>query len=86
MPYYSNYSDYLFYAPHGPGFWLIGNLLYFLPAIIAFARGHHNRIAIFIVNFLFGWSGIGWIIAFIWSLSAVPYWRVWGPGPPGPRW
>ncbi|HTU34542.1 MAG TPA: superinfection immunity protein [Candidatus Acidoferrum sp.] len=43
-------------------------LLYFLPAIIA----HNKRdfTAIFLVDLLFGWTVIGWIVALIWACSA----------------
>ncbi len=46
-----------------------GIALYFLPAIIAGRRGHPNTVAIFFVNFFFGWSFIGWIAALIWACS-----------------
>jgi Superinfection immunity protein len=79
------YYDYPYYPFHHPGFGLIATLIYFLPAIIAFARHHQSRVAILLVNFFFGWSGLGWIVAFIWSLSAVRYYWFWGP-PPSARW
>jgi hypothetical protein len=79
------FYDYGYYPVHHPGFGFVATLLYFLPAIIAFARGHQSRWAILLVDFLFGWSGLGWIVAFIWSLSAVRYWSAWGP-PPNARW
>ncbi len=43
-------------------------LLYFLPAIIA----HNKRdfTAIFLVDLLFGWTVIGWIVALVWACSA----------------
>jgi len=46
-------------------------ILYFLPAII----GRHKRDAagIFLVNLLFGWTVIGWIIALIWACTAEHY-------------
>jgi hypothetical protein len=64
---------------------LIG--MYFLPAIIAGVRGHQSTAAIFVLNMLLGWTMIGWIVALIWSLSAV--WRqhtiiVQQQAPPGP--
>ena len=52
-------------------FLLIPALLYFLPAIIALARGHHDGFAIFLTNLLLGWTVLGWIIALIWSVTAV---------------
>ncbi len=45
-------------------------LLYFLPALIALLRGHHNGFAIFLTNLLLGWTLIGWIVALIWSTTA----------------
>ena len=49
-------------------------LLYFLPAII----GRHKRDAagIFLVNLLFGWTVIGWIIAMIWACASEDYGQV----------
>ena len=48
---------------------------YFLPTIIAGRRKHHNLAAIIAVNLLLGWTLLGWLIALIWSLTAVhnPY-------------
>lgn len=51
-------------------FALIPALVYFLPSIIAMARGHHNAVAIFLTNLIFGWTVIGWLIALIWSTTA----------------
>jgi hypothetical protein len=45
--------------------------IYFLPAIIAYNRNHHNSTSIFLLNLLLGWSGIGWIAAIIWAFTAV---------------
>ena len=44
--------------------------MYFLPAIIAFARGKQNALAIGALNLFLGWTVFGWMIAFIWSLTA----------------
>ena len=44
----------------------------FAPTIIALARHHHNSLAIFALNLLLGWTGIGWIAALIWSLTSTP--------------
>ena len=48
---------------------IISLVVYMIPAIIAFIRGHGSKWAITVVNFLFGWTFIGWIWAFIWSLT-----------------
>lgn len=44
---------------------------HFLPSIIALARGHHNGFAIFLTNLLLGWTVIGWVVALIWSTTAI---------------
>ena len=50
----------------------IGFALYFLPTIIAQARGHRNWIALAALNLLAGWTVLGWIGALIWSLVRAP--------------
>lgn len=47
---------------------LLMTALYFLPTILA----HNKRdfAGIFLVNFFFGWTVIGWVIAMIWACSA----------------
>jgi Superinfection immunity protein len=44
-------------------------LIYLLPAIIAWRRGHASTGGILALNLFLGWSGIVWIIALIWALS-----------------
>jgi hypothetical protein len=53
----------------GGMYWLIIIGFYFAPALIAWKRDHHNRQAIFWLNLLLGWTLLGWIGAFIWSLT-----------------
>jgi hypothetical protein len=43
--------------------------LYWLPAINGFQRKHRNAVPILLVNFFFGWTFIGWVVALIWSSS-----------------
>jgi hypothetical protein len=45
---------------------------YFLPAMIASGRHHHQSGAIFALNFFLGWSGLGWIASFVWACTATP--------------
>jgi len=45
--------------------------LYFVPAMIASIREHHNRVAIFVLTLLTGWTAIGWVAALVWSFTAV---------------
>src|ERR1700760_475720 len=49
---------------------IAGVLLYFLPAIVG--RHKHDAVGIFVVNLLFGWTVIGWVIAMIWACAAEP--------------
>jgi hypothetical protein len=44
-------------------------VLYWLPAINGFQRKHRNAVPILLVNFFFGWTFIGWVVALIWSAS-----------------
>ena len=44
-----------------------GFVLYFLPTIVAVLREKHDKVAIFMVNFLLGWSLIGWVVALVWA-------------------
>jgi hypothetical protein len=46
-----------------------GAILYFLPAIIAFARSKRDAGAILVLNLLLGWTAIGWVIALVWALK-----------------
>ncbi len=45
--------------------------LYFLPTLIASHRGHDAG-GILILNFLFGWTGIGWLVLLLWALLSRP--------------
>jgi Superinfection immunity protein len=49
-------------------FLLFATLIYFLPSIIA----HRKRdfAGIFMVNLLFGWTVVGWVIALVWACVA----------------
>ena len=42
-------------------------MIFFAPSYIA--RRHRHFTAIFIINLVFGATGIGWLIALIWSIS-----------------
>lgn len=42
---------------------------YFAPMITAFVRRHKQRQAIAMLNFLLGWTVLGWAGAMIWSLT-----------------
>jgi hypothetical protein len=42
---------------------IVGGCVYFLPALIAGRRNHHNQGAIFVVNAFLGWTFLGWVVA-----------------------
>lgn len=46
--------------------------LYFMPTIIANSRKHPNETSILLLNLFLGWTLVGWVIALVWSASAVP--------------
>jgi len=42
--------------------------IYFLPTLIAFLRQHKNKLAIFLLNLLLGWTVLGWVVSLVWSV------------------
>jgi hypothetical protein len=52
------------------GVWIVLVVIYFLPAINAHSRRHHNTTAIFILTFFLGWSFVFWVVALVWSFTA----------------
>ncbi len=44
---------------------------YFLPAIVAGRRKHHQENAIIVLNIFLGWTGLGWIGALVWAFTAI---------------
>jgi hypothetical protein len=44
---------------------LLGLFLYFLPSYVG--RKKRNATAIFALNFLAGWTFIGWVVAMVWA-------------------
>jgi Superinfection immunity protein len=53
-------------------FLVLGLMLafYFLPAIVALIREHHQMLAIFLLNLLLGWTALFWILALVWAATA----------------
>jgi len=47
---------------------IVGLAFYFIPTIIAFSRNHKNKIGIFLLNLLAGWTFLGWVGALVWSV------------------
>jgi T4 superinfection immunity protein len=56
-----------------PAFFLpffgFGLVMYFLPSILAFARNKRDTTGIVLLNFLLGWTMIGWVVALVWSVK-----------------
>ncbi len=44
-------------------------IVYFLPTLIAFLRQHKNKLAIFLLNLLLGWTILGWVGSLVWSVT-----------------
>jgi Superinfection immunity protein len=62
---------------------LLALFAYFLPTVIAEARGHQNTGMIFLTNLLLGWTILGWIGALVWAATALERRRPWRRGPKG---
>jgi hypothetical protein len=46
-------------------------ILWILPIAIAGMRGHPNFWPIVIIDVLLGWIFIGWVVALVWSMTAI---------------
>jgi hypothetical protein len=56
--------------------------LHFLPTFIAGSRHVQNFWWILLINFFFGWTLIGWVVALIWALNDSPRYVGYIPHPP----
>lgn len=52
------------------GLFIVFIAAYLTPTIVAAARGHQNLMAIAALNILLGWTFVGWVVAFVWSLTS----------------
>jgi hypothetical protein len=48
---------------------ILGGLIYFMPAIIAHNHEHPNAPAITVLNFVAGWTFVGWVAALVWAYT-----------------
>jgi hypothetical protein len=51
---------------------VIGAFFYFIPMVVALARGHPQATAISVLNLLAGWTFIGWVGAIVWACMRIP--------------
>lgn len=49
-------------------FVIVVAFVYFIPTMIAFHKKRKNKEVIFLANALVGWTAVGWILVFLWSL------------------
>ena len=42
---------------------------YMMPTFVAIARNHNQTTIISILNLVFGWSVVGWVILLLWSAN-----------------
>jgi hypothetical protein len=54
---------------------IVAFFVHFLPTFVAGSRRVENFWWIFAINFFFGWTLIGWVIALVWALQDRPRWR-----------
>jgi hypothetical protein len=43
---------------------------YLAPSWVAYRFVHRNRVAIYVLNILLGWTALGWIIALVWAYTS----------------
>lgn len=46
---------------------VLGAFIYFLPTYVAGKKDHSNFVIILIVNLLFGWTLLGWLVCIVWA-------------------
>lgn len=47
-------------------------VFYFLPTIIAIARGAQSALPIALLNIIGGWTLVGWLAAMVWAVMGAP--------------
>jgi hypothetical protein len=54
---------------------IFGGLIYWMPTIVALARQSNSRGGIAALNFFFGWTVLGWIVAMVWCIGSTTGYR-----------
>lgn len=62
-------------------FSIVFAFVYMIPGGIAAARRHYRQTPIIVMNTIAGWTGVGWIVALVWSLTP----RTWSLTPRTPK-
>jgi hypothetical protein len=44
-------------------------VIYFIPTIVAWNRGHRNTMAIGVANLFLGWTFLGWVVCLVWACT-----------------
>ena len=47
-------------------------MFYFAPTADAHDRAHPRIVSIALLNIFFGWTVIGWVVAFVWAQNVSP--------------
>ena len=42
-------------------------VFYLLPAFVAYGNRHPSRDAVLLVNLMFGWTVLGWLLSLVWA-------------------
>jgi hypothetical protein len=51
---------------------ILAAIFYFIPVVIASKRDTQHFGTIFFINFVFGWTVLGWVAALIWAIVEKP--------------
>jgi hypothetical protein len=54
-------------VPLSPVFCGVAAFVYLFPWLLAWARHHPQQVPLFLFTLFLGWTGIGWVIALVWS-------------------
>lgn len=50
---------------------ILGIIVWFIPVLVAVFRQHPNTAPICAVCIFLGWTFVGWLVALVWSLTAI---------------
>lgn len=67
--------------------WIVGAAAYFAPSIVAFIFKARNLGVVVVINFVFGWTVIGWVVALVFAIwnDKKPEPAGWVPQQPWPQ-